>query len=601
LEGNVYESVQVVDNQYCTELLLCQPGCTDLSAAPMRCSEIATEPTTAPAGPGDVPGMVAGPLTVVEDFEDEEPAVLSFAGNPGSRREGTGPGTVSSSAELLDEKPFIQVIDPLSGAFVNSDGKAGFGKGPKNKNNYNTANQPTYGSSSNNGNKKPASYNKPSSNNSNNSGNNYNGNNNNSSNNSYNKNKNKSTNKNKATKNKNKGASKFKDQGAHGQIDEMADFLQKQKEKEAKKAARLQAQAEKKAKKEAAKAVKAAKRELQKAQKQQKKARILEMEESKEAEKQGRLFTEPSKLNAEKKETAKANKQEAKAAGVFNEDVGYPHRSRSNFLSTAIDVSNARSDGKCGKSAHWAPCALVPTRGRAEATPCCNFATNHCLPVSQCDCPHCVDYARINKATKEIKEAMAINDYEDNIKGELVRNRDLFHIWAVQNIFQPRLLEEVLVRLTEQTENVIVILDNAQKSKCLNSDLSLTTSMDKSVENVLIKMNFKFLQSNNQFHEVLKETLKEFIATNTEERCVRKLDIFNHKVDKTIGAIRKAVMKMRNTLSLSDEDKHIKTPEDISSHFEPDQSRKQKKKELILTRLQQAANDESARLLALEE
>ena len=100
-------------------------------------------------------------------------------------------------------------------------------------------------------------------------------------------------------------------------------------------------------------------------------------------------------------------------------------------------------------------------------------------------------------------------------------------------------------------------------------DLSLTSSMEKSVENVLIKMNFKFLQSNNQYHEVLKETLKEFIATNTEERCARKLDIFNHKgkfeklwyksdkipVDKTIGAIRKAVMKMRNTLSLSDEDK----------------------------------------------
>ena len=238
----------------------------------------------------------------------------------------------------MDEKPFIQVIDPLSGAFVNSDGKAGFGKGPKNKNNYNTANKPTYGSSSNNGNNKPTSYNKPSSNNSNNSGNNYNGNN--SSNNSYNKNKNKNTNKNKATKNKNKGANKFKDQGAHGQIDEMADFLQKQKEKEAKKAARLKAQAEKKAKKEAAKAVKAAKRELQKAQKQQKKARILEMEESKEAEKQGRLFTDPSKLNAEKKETAKANKQEAKAAGVFNEDVGYPHRSRSNLLSTAIGKFN---------------------------------------------------------------------------------------------------------------------------------------------------------------------------------------------------------------------------------------------------------------------
>jgi len=100
LEGNVYESVQVIDNQYCTELLLCQPGCTDLSAAPMRCSEIAAEPTTLPAGPGDVPGMVAGPLTVVEKFEEEEPAVPLFAGNPGSRREGVAPGAIASPSVI---------------------------------------------------------------------------------------------------------------------------------------------------------------------------------------------------------------------------------------------------------------------------------------------------------------------------------------------------------------------------------------------------------------------------------------------------------------------------------------------------------------------
>merc|ERR1711970_1142946 len=138
----------------------------------------------------------------------------------------------------------------------------------------------------------------------------------------------------------------------------MATFLQKQKEKEAKKAARLKAQAEKKAKKEAAKAVKAAKRELQKAQKQQKKARVLEMEEAKEVEKQGRLFVDPAERAEAKKQAAKATKQEAKAQGVLNEAIGYPHRSRSNFIGTAIDVSMARSDGKCGKSASWAPCAL---------------------------------------------------------------------------------------------------------------------------------------------------------------------------------------------------------------------------------------------------
>lgn len=576
--------------------------------------------------------MVAGPLTVIDDFDDEH-VETSFGpggfghGNPGSRRESSGPPGAAAAAandELLDEKPFVTFTDPLSGAFGASDGKAGFGKGPKNKGNANYgSSQPSYASSSSNGNKpsnsnnygssnsnnsnnnKPSSY-KPSNNNkpsNSNSNSNYkpNNNNNNNSNNAYNKNKNKTKDKTK-TKNKDKGANKFKDEGAHDQIDDMATFLQKQKEKEAKKAARLKAQAEKKAKKEAAKAVKAAKRELQKAQKQQKKARVIEMEEAKEVEKQGRLFVDPNERAEAKKQAAKATKQEAKAMGVLNEEIGYPHRSRSNFIGTAIDVSMARSDGKCGKSASWAPCALVPTRGRAEPTPCCDFASNHCLPVAQCDCPHCVDYSRINQATSEIKTSLAKLDYEDNIKGELVRNRDMFHIWAIQNIFQPRLLEEVLMRLTEQTENVIVILDNAAKSKCINTDLSLDMSMKNTVEMTVVKMNINFLQKNDQYHQVLKETLDQFIATNTEDRCVRKLDIFKHKVDKTIGAIQKAVMKMRNTLSLSDEDKHIKSPaHQIATHFEPAKSRAEKRKDIILSRLQVAANEESARLMAIAD
>lgn len=95
--------------------------------------------------------------------------------------------------------------------------------------------------------------------------------------------------------------------------------------------------------------MKAVKRELQKAQKQQKKARILEMEEAKEAEKQGRLFVDPSERASDKKDAAKATKQEAKALGVLNEEVGYPHRSRSNFISTAIGKLLSRSLSRFGK------------------------------------------------------------------------------------------------------------------------------------------------------------------------------------------------------------------------------------------------------------
>ena len=72
-------------------------------------------------------------------------------------------------------------------------------------------------------------------------------------------------------------------------------------------------------------------------------------------------------------------------------------------------------------------------------------------------------------------------------------------------------------------------------------------------------------------------------------------------VDKTVGAIQKAVMKMRNTLSLSDEEKHIQSPADLANHFEPGKSRAEKRKDIILSRLQLAANQESARLLAIED
>ena len=85
------------------------------------------------------------------------------------------------------------------------------------------------------------------------------------------------------------------------------------------------------------------------------------------------------------------------------------------------------------------------------------------------------------------------------------------------------------MRLTEQTKNVIVILDNAAKSKCINSDLSIDMSMKNTVDMAVVKMNINFFQKNDQYHQVLKETLDQFIATNTEDRCVRKLDIFKHK------------------------------------------------------------------------
>lgn len=81
------------------------------------------------------------------------------------------------------------------------------------------------------------------------------------------------------------------------------------------------------------------------------------------------------------------------------------------------DVSRSRSDGRCGKAVEWAPCALVPTNGRTELTPCCNFAAGRCVTAAQCTCPHCVDYAAINKIAHTVKTNAASRSYASDAFG----------------------------------------------------------------------------------------------------------------------------------------------------------------------------------------
>merc|ERR1712176_169086 len=178
---------------------------------------------------------------------------------------------------------------------------------------------------------------------------------------------------NKKPANKKPSKNKYPSGSNSSQLNNMQSYLNKQKAKEKKKADRDKALAEKQAKKAAAKAVKDAKRELKKAEKAKKKARIEETAAMKDDFKEERYLNGNPEHIAEKKEDSKLAKQIQKA------------------------------DGKCGKSAEWAPCALVPTLGRRDPTPCCNFDTNHCLRSSECDCPHCVDFAEVNRATKMVK------------------------------------------------------------------------------------------------------------------------------------------------------------------------------------------------------
>ena len=60
-------------------------------------------------------------------------------------------------------------------------------------------------------------------------------------------------------------------------------------------------------------------------------------------------------------------------------------------------------------------------------------------------------------------------------------------------------------------------------------------------------MRIKKLQNQDLYPDVLKEILVEYLAKNTEVRCIRKLDTFFHKIEKTTKTIKKAVMKIHQS------------------------------------------------------
>jgi hypothetical protein len=282
------------------------------------------------------------------------------------------------------------------------------------------------------------------------------------------------------------------------------------------------------------------------------------------------FYSERIKHLIAKKEKKRKDKSTQINDGTWKQKVTHPHRGSQRgmdgfAMEIAFDLSKARSDGKCGKSTNWAPCPLVPILGNTMPTSCCNFDTNHCIPAWQCDCPHCVDYAHVNQATVEVKNAIADKTYTDDVNGIVLRNRDLFHLWAVENIFQPKLLKDVLIKLNEQSSNVLGHIHNAAANECLSRGKAL----DKAIKLPLM-MKMLALQREHRYTDVLKQIIMSFVPQKSE--CVKKLGNSFHKVDKIQSTVQKAVMKMQQDLSPGQ--RHVI---DVPEHFKPEHSRKERK------------------------
>merc|ERR1719242_502522 len=206
--------------------------------------------------------------------------------------------------------------------------------------------------------------------------------------------------------------------------------------------------------------------------------------------------------------------------GTWDEEPQSPHNNRFVHFDgqLGIDMSRSRTDGRCGKSANWAPCPLVPILNNAEATPCCNFGLNQCVTKAECTCEHCVDYASVNEQTVNIKQQIAGQAYNNDVFGILIENRDLFKVWAVENIIETNLLDDAIQRINTQTFNVRQSIENARQSHCINRDI---TSLNQDVSEAL-DTRIKNLQNQDLYPDVLKEILVEYLAKNTEVRCIRK-------------------------------------------------------------------------------
>jgi hypothetical protein len=284
------------------------------------------------------------------------------------------------------------------------------------------------------------------------------------------------------------------------------------------------------------------------------------------------------------KEQKKKNKQAIKRVlGVWPPPPpSYPHKSRSFAMDVFVDVSRSRSDGRCGKSVEWAPCALVPTGGRSEATPCCNFQEGKCTTVDQCGCPHCVNYAFINKIAHTVKTNAASRAYSSDAFGFLQKNKDMYMKWVVDNIASQRLLQKILRMVETQTQNVINVFNNKYERGCGNKLHKLSEPLGNIFANKIAK-----LQASHNYPGVFDLAVKHYLQLNVQDACLASGDIAQllSRVHKSTRTIQKATMKITSSADSKKDSKQFPVDIDLPAHFASDETRRERKIKTIKRRL----------------
>merc|ERR1712176_1189505 len=245
----------------------------------------------------------------------------------------------------------------------------------------------------------------------------------------------------------------------------------------------------------------------------------------------------PKKTKKPKKPKMKKSKSGKKMRMSM---LGFPHRRIENNAGVVIDVTGARSDGRCGRKFNFAPCALVPVNGNEFATPCCN--NGRCVSQANCECSTCVNYAHVNNFMKDVKTSQRSASGTTPSAADLIdSNRDAYAAWAVENLSGSGHLSKILRVISTQHKNLKLLLQREGAKNCVNTKKNPAEPTGQVVRAKVRKMTDEL-----NFPGVIEFLADLYLDQNISDVCKEQIDTEKllKRVNRPTEAIKKVIEKL---------------------------------------------------------
>jgi len=245
----------------------------------------------------------------------------------------------------------------------------------------------------------------------------------------------------------------------------------------------------------------------------------------------------PKKTKKPKKPKMKKSKSGKKMRMSM---LAFPHRSIENNAGVVIDVTGARSDGRCGRKFNFAPCALVPVNGNQFATPCCN--NGRCVSHTKCECSTCVNYAHVNNFMKDVQTSRRSSAVTTPTAADLIEsNRDSYAAWAVENLSGSGHLSKILRVISTQHKNLKLLLQREASRNCVNTKKNPAEPAGQVVRAKVRKMTEEL-----NFPGVVEFLADLYLDQNISDACKEQIDTEKliKRINRPTAAIKKVIEKL---------------------------------------------------------